>query len=459
MKKAKQVTFQVILVTLALISGGFSSPQKNTYNELMDFAGAVKIINTHEHQRNPAEMGYENYNFWVLLANSYLMADMITAGADKLTTDLLNSKTPGELWDENGNFLSFCSQTSYYGQFLEGFKKCYGYNEKAFTKDGIERLSHQIESNYRNYPVWFDSCFKQAGFETMLIDQHWSPLNLNVNEKYFTLVLPVNQLVNNIGRAREVFTPNNKTVANFTEATGVKTINTLDEYLMFADFILQSAIKHGAVALKNSMAYSRTIYYENTPGEVADELYGKSNGLTASEHKALQDFMFHWFLDKAAEYNLTVQIHTGYMAGNGNRLENGNPANINNLFLEHPKTRFDIFHGGFPWTGEFTALGKMFPNVYLNLVWLPQISKERAKITFNEMLDCVPYNKILWGGDCHFIEEAVGSHEFGKQVVCEVLAERISGGQTDEATAKKIISAVFRENAINCFPRLKIENQ
>jgi predicted TIM-barrel fold metal-dependent hydrolase len=215
--------------------------------------------------------------------------------------------------------------------------------------------------------------------------------------------------------------------------------------------MLQSAIKNGAIGLKNSMAYGRSIDYEKISIEMATSLFDKSQQLNADEVKALQDFMFHWFLDKAAEYELPVQIHTGYLAGNGNQLDNGKPIKLNNLFLQHRNTKFDLFHGGFPWTGEWVALGKMFPNVYLNLVWLPQISKQRALVTFNEMLDCVPYNKFLWGGDCHFIEETVGSLEFGKKVVCKVLAERIEKGEMDEQTARKIIAGVFRENAIQLF--------
>ena len=38
----------------------------------------------------------------------------------------------------------------------------------------------------------------------------------------------------------------------------------------------------------------------------------------------------------------------------------------------------------------------MFSNVYLDLVWLPQISREKAVLALDEMLDCVPYNKIFW---------------------------------------------------------------
>ena len=93
----------------------------------------------------------------------------------------------------------------------------------------------------------------------------------------------------------------------------------------------------------------------------------------------------------------------------------------------------------------------MFPNVYLNLVWLPQISREEAIRSLDMILECVPYNKILWGGDCHLIEESAGSLEFGKDVVCEVLAKRIERGLLTEEVAFDILEKIFRENAIELF--------
>jgi hypothetical protein len=101
--------------------------------------------------------------------------------------------------------------------------------------------------------------------------------------------------------------------------------------------------------------------------------------------------------------------------------------------------------------GEFAALGKMFPNVYLDLVWLPQISRETAIYGLDQILDCVPYNKIFWGGDCHSIEESVGSLEFAKDVVATVLSKRIERGFMTEELAKEIASAIFRDNAIRFF--------
>ena len=161
--------------------------------------------------------------------------------------------------------------------------------------------------------------------------------------------------------------------------------------------------------------------------------------------------MFHWIIQKSIEYDLPIQIHTGYLAGNGNNLENGKPVKMNNLFLKYPEARFVLFHGGYPWTGEYAALGKMFPNVYLDIVWLPQISRERAVLALDEMFDCVPYNKFFWGGDCSFIEESTGSLEYGKEVLAEVLASRIERGLLTEEVAFDVVKRVLRENAIEVF--------
>lgn len=443
----KSVYLFFITVCFCYLASLPVSSQNSTFERLMEYANGVKIINTHEHQIMPKKLNNMNYNFWMVLNRSYLIADLVSAGGSRFNE---NNTGLDELWQQNGNYLEFTENTSYYLHFLEGMKKCYGYNENTFTREGVEKLSEQIADKYTNYSDWFDDCFNKSNFQTMFLDQYWSPHNLDIDKKYFTLIFHTNKLVNDISNPGRNYRKTEKYFPLFAEESGITDINSLNDYLLYTDYLLRKAKEKGAVGIKNSMAYQRSVYYENISRERTMELFDKP-GVSQVEKKELQDFMFHWILEKAGEYNLTVQIHIGYLAGNGNQLDNGHPAKLNNLFLQHPDTKFDLFHGGFPWTGEFTAFGKMFTNVYLNLVWLPQISRKRALITLHEILDCVPYNKILWGGDCHYIEESVGSLEFGKQVICEVLAERISNGQMNEVTAKKIIAAIFRDNAIELF--------
>jgi len=450
--KTIRIAFRVTLIAFVfLFFEQCTTSEKDIYTDLMSYANTIKVVNTHEHQRWPNELEFETYNFWVLLSKAYVNADLVSAGSNYLSPELLKSKSLDELWEANAEFLEYSCATSYYQHFLEGLKKCYGYREESFTKEGIEKLSEQIAENYKDYKSWFDSCFHKFNFETMLLDQYWAPHNADIDKKYYSFVLQTNPLTSNIAPAKLIYTNTNEEIIKLKENSGVESVESLGDYLVFAEALIKDAKENGAVALKNSQAYWRTIEYKHVEMERAAVLFNKAPALNREEEKELQDFMFHWILEKAAEYDLPVQIHTGYLAGNGNWLENSKPIKLNNLFMEHRQTKFDLFHGGFPWTGEWIALAKMFPNVYLDLVWLPQISKQRAVVTFDEMLDCVPYNKFLWGGDCHFIEETVGSLEFGKQVVCEVLATRIEEGQMEMGTAKKIISCVFRENAMELF--------
>ena len=284
----------------------------------------------------------------------------------------------------------------------------------------------------------------------MFLDQYWKPFNTIIDEEHFALAFQINPLVmQSSGRPGEGSRPEG--IYAMAEEEGVS-INSLEDYLEFCDLLFRRNVEHRAVCIKNSMAYSRSLDFEDVPFEEASELFRRQPGtLKKEEQKKIQDFMFHWIIQKSIYYDLPVQIHTGYLAGNGNVLDNGRPLKLNNLFLQYPEAKFVLFHGGYPWTGEYAAFGKMFPNVYLDLVWLPQISREEAIHALEEILDGVPYNKLFWGGDCAFIEESTGSLGFGKDVVATVLANRIDRGLLTEEVAIEIIDRIFRGNAIDVF--------
>lgn len=237
---------------------------------------------------------------------------------------------------------------------------------------------------------------------------------------------------------------------------GQEVINTenLDDYLILIDSVLNIFKSNGAVCLKNVLAYSRSIDFEDIDYATASKIFNKTVPRDMMEIKHLQDFIFHHIVQQSVKLGLPVQIHTGYLAGNSGWLDNGQPMKLLNLFIKYPEAKFILFHGGYPWTGDYVALGKQFSNVYLDLVWLPQISKTEAIHTFHEMLDAVPYNKIMWGGDVLIIDDAVGSLELGKEVVATVLSERVKNGRMTEDVALDVASSVFNDNAVELF-RLK----
>jgi hypothetical protein len=439
-----------ISITSLLLLDQCGSSESYVYQRIRNHADQIKIIDAHEHQRWTEELPAKRYRFYQLLASSYLDADLTSASDVGFEMAVLDTADLDDLWDKYGKALDYARSTSYYGQFIKGFRKLYNFDELFFTRENIEELSGSIENNYKDYRKWFDKSFHKAGFELMFIDQYWNPFNTKIDEKYYALVFNINALVEASSRRPE---PGSDPGSFIKEAIkeGYE-IKSLDDYLEFCDHLFRKNIENKVVCLKNSQAYSRTLFYEDIPYKEARVLFDRaSSQLTPEEAKKIEDFMFHWIIGKSIEYDLPIQIHTGYLAGNGNVLDNGQPIKLNNLFLKYPEARFVLFHGGFPWTGEYAALGKMFPNVYLDIVWLPQISREEAVKSLDVMLDCVPYNKFFWGGDCHLIEEAVGSLEYGKDVVSEVLAKRVERGLLSEEVAFDILDRVFRENAIEVF--------
>jgi hypothetical protein len=378
------------------------------------------------------------------------MQDLVSAGGNRLEMDEIGTLSVKEQWDILGASLDYSRNTSYYGHFIQGFQKLYDFDELYFTELNINDLSAQVVSNYSDFDSWFSTAFQNAGFEIMFNDQYWKPFNVDIDTRYFALVFHVNAIVYDISKRPE---PGGDVLGTYEHANndGFE-INSLSDYLDYCAFLFQKNADLNAVCLKNSMAYGRSLVYQEVSLDEAEQLYAKPpSQLTFQEKTKLEDFMFHWIIEKSIEYNLPIQIHTGYLAGSGNNLENGRPVKLNNLFLKYPDARFVLFHGGYPWTSEFVALGKMFPNVYLDLVWLPQISREKAVLTLDEMLDCMPYNKIFWGGDCAFIEESTGSLEFAKSVVAETLTKRIERGLLTEEVAYDIVRSIFRANAVEFF--------
>ena len=463
-------TRNAVLISVLFSVGIFSGCDRRddddsrTFQSLRDYIETIKVVDTHEHQRNTQDPD-QGVSFYTLLATSYLRSDLISAGSPPLTSESVRANSPDENWETYSPYLELSKNTSYYAQFLSGFQKLYGYDEDSFTKPGIARLSAQIDENYRDFDEWYATAFERSNIDVWLVDPYWKPLDIVLDERYSALILDIDHLLWASANGYRLTQQENPVPRTWVEAIMFQnnvyekaaaeghTIGSLEDYLTYVGVVFDWALEHKVVGIKNSFAYMRSLHYEDVPFGTASALFDKgSRGVLAeSEEKAVEDFLFHWIIQKAAEVNLPIQIHTGYQAGNGSVLEDSRPADLNNIFLQYPDVDFIIFHGGYPWTSQAISLTKQFPNVSIDLVWLPQISKEASVIALEEILDMVPYNKVFWGGDCSTIEEAVGSLESGKEVVARVLAARVERGAMSEEGARDVALKIFRENAVRLF--------
>ena len=171
-------------------------------------------------------------------------------------------------------------------------------------------------------------------------------------------------------------------------------MRTLDEYLTVLDKLFLEAKDQGAVCLKTTLAYQRTLRFENVPQERAEAAFGKrAAALSAEEIKDFEDFIMWRLCELSQRYELPFQIHTGQA-----RIQGSNPMLLVDMIEAHPGTNFILFHGGYPWVDDMAViLQKSASHVWVDSCWLPMLSYSTAKRAFHEWLDAFPSNRIMWG--------------------------------------------------------------
>jgi predicted TIM-barrel fold metal-dependent hydrolase len=169
--------------------------------------------------------------------------------------------------------------------------------------------------------------------------------------------------------------------------------------------------------------------------------------LSSADLRPLHDYLVHVYVQRATEEDVPVQIHTGYLAGVRRDLRNISPLQLVPLLLRYGRTRFDLFHAGWPYTEELAIIAKNFPNVWISLCWawtMNPIATERA---LDSWLDCVPYNKIIgFGGDTHHPLASYGYAMQARDGLSRVFERRIERGDMDEELAEEAARAILLTN-------------
>jgi predicted TIM-barrel fold metal-dependent hydrolase len=141
-------------------------------------------------------------------------------------------------------------------------------------------------------------------------------------------------------------------------------------------------------------------------------------------------------------------------AGNRNNIAQTNPSHLSGLLNDYPQVRFDLFHGGYPYSGELATLAKNLPNVYPDLCWLHIIAPGAAKRLLHELIETVPANKILgYGGDFFHVEGAYAHAQMARAVTAEVLAEKVEQGYLTEEEARTLLQRILYANGKELFSR------
>jgi predicted TIM-barrel fold metal-dependent hydrolase len=417
----------------------------------------IPVIDCHEHTVGPKGAAEDREPIASLIPG-YVQSDLTSVaypGWDGAPPDMmafLNDQAVAteEKWPLFSRLWRATEHTAYARVTMRILRDVYGENEMSLA--ALRRIGERLvilrdEVVYRNV-------LDRAGIRCRLVDI-WPDM-----KAYLTGRLPFYERDRLLISLPQFHAVNTWLAVNEIAQLVGPTVTSLDGYLAACREVFRRMKERGAIGMKDQAAYERTLFYENPTRDEAERLFNlimadPRRSLGWPQAKPLDDFLFHRFMEMARDLDLPVQIHTGHMAGIRNDIAKTNAVLFTNVLEMHREVRFDLFHGNWPYMGEFLYLGKNYPNVHLDLCWLHIIDPVYAQNLLSEGLTAVPHSKFhAFGGDYRDVILHAEAHlAIARDVIAAALAERVEWGWLSEEQALQI-AADWLFNNPNEFFRL-----
>lgn len=222
------------------------------------------------------------------------------------------------------------------------------------------------------------------------------------------------------------------------------------EILGAVEHLMTAAVAGGAVGFKTIAAYRTGLGVDPEVDVRAAQasLADHAHEPTRRRAKALRDLVTRTVLERAADFGLPVQFHTGF-GDSELRLAESNPLLLEDL-LRSPAGRaatIVLIHGAYPWHEELAYLATVRPNVHaeisLSNLFAPVGTSERIL----RMVELAPREKLLVGSDGHGLPE---THWFGCRIARDGFAQaaaRLLDAGARATYVDTLRRAMFEDNA------------
>jgi predicted TIM-barrel fold metal-dependent hydrolase len=421
------------------------------FNRLLDRINAMPVVDSHEHlrgpDRDPEATPTEPISALTML---YFISDLWAAGATDQEITLLQSTeaTTDEKWPVFSRLWTRAEHTAYARVTKLVLSEVYGI--ETLTRESLDRVAEQLATRDRSY---YMNAIQDAGIKAVIADiifpppweRHVRYFGSPTLKEFLEGRFPLPDMwhpVFNTPYYHEIRT------REFIDFVGnLADVNTTSlggyEEAMFE--LIKRAKSRGAIGLKDQSAYRRIIDYDLPVRSDAERIFNKlmidpRNQLAWPDAKPLDDYLFHQFMRFARELHLPVQIHTGHLAIIRNRVSHANAAHLVPVLELHSDVQFDLFHGNWPYLGDFLFLGKNYPNVSLNLCWVNMIDPLYAQELLKRAVMTVPHAKIHgFGGDFWQSSEHSAAHLIlAREVIASALTDLVENGWLEEGQAARI---------------------
>jgi hypothetical protein len=409
-------------------------------SKIREFVMAEPLCDNHEHQNGFAGLDGRKHKLDYREFVGYAGADLATAGGVggmPAPQEKLSVKQFFDLWAS--------VRTTGYGQATElASKAVLGLDYTAENAEAITAALAKFTAGKKARTL-YKNLLAKAGIRWALNDCCWdSPTKLHFfdgseHPEGYVQVL----------RYDAVLMVGSRDQVEGFERVFERPIQRLSDLDAALDDYAEKARLAGKLGgMKSALPYSRRVDFEQSSFADAERAFEAMMQNRQVELRPLHDYLFHRFVQRSREFGLPVQLHTGYLAGNWGNPGQGNPELLVPIFRRYRGVRFDVFHAGWPYSEVAGAIGKAFPNVYLDMCWAWTMNPAQMERILSEWLSAVPHNKIFgYGGDTGSPFPMVGYALQARQGIANVLERKVESGEYDLETAKRVARRIMHENA------------
>lgn len=419
---------------------------------LLDEINRLDIADTHEHLPAESERVASPFDFFTL-AGHYAMDDAVSAGLPAAARELLRDpsqplETRWRAFEPHWNQVRL---TGYGRALREALLDLYGVRELNLS--AVATLNQALQRD--NRPGLYMRLLRdKSRIRFCVLDSAWVTADPPPDPAFYRQAWHFDSFLSFSAAAD---------IAGIEKTSGL-TVSGIEDMKRAMESLLDARLKHGLAAVKSTIAYSRTLDFQEASAADAQAAFDrliqvkKRPPRTPRDYwnrpfKPLEDHMMHALMALLERRGVTFQIHTGLFAGNASYVANSRPAFLSNLLLLYPKLTFDLFHIGFPYQDEFFTLVKTFPNAYADFCWVYVLSERVATDSLDKALDLLPLNKILgFGGDYRYPELIYAHAKAARRTVARVLDARLRAGQINRQDALAAARAILHDNAARLYP-------
>jgi uncharacterized protein len=404
------------------------------------------FVDTHEHLIEESErlQGSRHPRVpcddWALLLSHYLDSDLVVSGMppDQLRRLLLPEADPIEKWKWIEPYWPAVRHTGYAQAVRLACRALYGVEDLTATTVA------QVQAGYEQ--------MRRPGFYQTILRKHANIESCQVNcltgEPFKESEQPT-LLMQDLSIVGMFMGP---ALPAYSRPAGIE-VTSLAEWGRVMDWWFDRYASY-AVAVKSQHAYSRDLDHPRVDAGTAEPVLQKllkSEAVTATERRQLEDHLFWEAVDRATASRLPVKLHTGYYAGQNymplSRLSQ-NAHSAADLCRMSPATTFVFMHIGYPFYEDLLAVTKHYTNAYVDLCWAWIINPIATKDFLKKCLVTIPATKIFtFGGDYIPVEPVVGHAMLARRGIALALRELVQEGWLELAEALDLVEPLMRGNA------------